>query len=222
MSVDEACTNRRTPYRWSSVDLTAVVDSPSRPHNEKSRYDPISWDAERESKLRQMHAEGLSAGRISKIFGDCSRNAIIGKLHRLGLRRIFSASASSTATRHAVSAIGFKPSRVAERPKRRRLARLDAEFKAPKVFERPAAVIPQFKPVPLPPRQPESSDIPPPLRVDLLDLRPHMCRWPIGDPRDEDFHFCGRQKSRRYPYCDHHARVAFQPLPGRRPVKEIP
>ncbi len=49
--------------------------------------------------------------------------------------------------------------------------------------------------------------IPTALRVNLLDLKECMCRWPIGDPQSRDFHFCGRQKTAGSSYCEHHARI---------------
>jgi GcrA cell cycle regulator len=62
----------------------------------------------------------------------------------------------------------------------------------------------------------EELDMPAPLRVPLLDLKESMCRWPIGDPQDDDFHFCGHAKASGISYCEHHARVAFQPAARRR------
>jgi GcrA cell cycle regulator len=47
-----------------------------------------------------------------------------------------------------------------------------------------------------------------PERIRLIDLTDTMCHWPIGDPRDDDFHFCGAQKSRAVPYCNHHMAVS--------------
>ncbi len=54
------------------------------------------------------------------------------------------------------------------------------------------------------------------LRVDLLSLKEGMCRWPLGDPWHEDFAFCGGQTAPGLPYCDFHARIAYQPLQRRR------
>jgi GcrA cell cycle regulator len=53
-------------------------------------------------------------------------------------------------------------------------------------------------------------------RATIMTLKEHMCRWPIGDPVESDFHFCGRKASQGVPYCEHHARVAYQPLQARR------
>lgn len=55
-------------------------------------------------------------------------------------------------------------------------------------------------------------DIPPEERVDLVDLKEGQCRWPIGDPQEEGFHFCGKDKCETGPYCEYHAQIAFQPL----------
>jgi GcrA cell cycle regulator len=53
-------------------------------------------------------------------------------------------------------------------------------------------------------------------RASILTLKESMCHWPIGDPTEEDFHFCGRKKDGPTPYCDHHARMAYQPAQARR------
>jgi GcrA cell cycle regulator len=56
---------------------------------------------------------------------------------------------------------------------------------------------------------------PPALRIDLLGLQTCMCRWPIGDPRDGNFHFCGHSKTGNSSYCAAHARMAFRPADRR-------
>ncbi len=63
--------------------------------------------------------------------------------------------------------------------------------------------------------------IPPAERATILTLKEAMCRWPIGDPGEEEFHFCGRKTSGSVPYCEHHARVAYQPAPSRRREKRV-
>ncbi len=71
---------------------------------------------------------------------------------------------------------------------------------------------PPHPPKPFTPREIEA---PPALHTDLLDLRAAQCRWPIGDPREDGFAFCGRQTT-GISYCEHHARIAFQPAARRR------
>jgi GcrA cell cycle regulator len=45
----------------------------------------------------------------------------------------------------------------------------------------------------------------------LLELGPHDCRWPIGEPRHPDFRFCGARQAADRPYCELHWSMAFQP-----------
>jgi GcrA cell cycle regulator len=61
---------------------------------------------------------------------------------------------------------------------------------------------------------PVTEAAPKPLGVHLQDITENMCRWPIGDPQDENFHFCGCQKTNGA-YCEHHARIAYQPYSRR-------
>jgi GcrA cell cycle regulator len=63
--------------------------------------------------------------------------------------------------------------------------------------------------------------IPPAERASILTLKEAMCHWPIGDPGEEEFHFCGRKTSGSVPYCEHHARLAYQPVPSRRRDKRV-
>jgi GcrA cell cycle regulator len=58
-------------------------------------------------------------------------------------------------------------------------------------------------------------------RASILTLKEAMCRWPIGDPGEPEFHFCGRKKCGTLPYCDHHARMAYQPAQARRREKRF-
>ena len=63
--------------------------------------------------------------------------------------------------------------------------------------------------------------IPPAERASILTLKEAMCHWPIGDPGEEEFHFCGRKTSGSHPYCEHHARLAYQPAQSRRREKSF-
>jgi len=49
-----------------------------------------------------------------------------------------------------------------------------------------------------------------------LTINDRMCRWPIGDPSADEFHFCGRSPKAGSPYCEAHARKAYQPQQQRR------
>ncbi|WP_084397836.1 GcrA family cell cycle regulator [Henriciella aquimarina] len=154
----------------------------------------MSWTEERVEVLKKLWAEGHSASQIAKQLGGVTRNAVIGKVHRLGL--------SGRAT----------PSRPVKRPPR--LAR-----PKPRVsVDGSSASPPQQQPEPRLRRSDHTAIVsalqPAPVAdgeaATILTLRDSMCKWPIGDPADPKFAFCGR-KSDCGPYCAEHAKIAFQP-----------
>ena len=159
----------------------------------------MSWTDERVTVLKKLWAEGHSASQIAKQLGGVTRNAVIGKVHRLGL--------SGRAT----------PSRPVKRPPR--LARPKPRFVAATAATATPAASPALPgPVDVPalPERSQALTALPPLPMDdgvpatILTLRDSMCKWPIGDPADPKFAFCGR-KADCGPYCTEHAAVAFQP-----------
>ena len=143
----------------------------------------MAWTEERVELLSKLWAEGLSASQIARTLGDATRNAVIGKIHRLGL--------SGRAT----------PAR-AERP------RISSRRK------------PMSKPVIVEPEVIEEVMLDDGQYATVLTLKEHMCKWPIGDPGTEAFHFCGRQAEAGVSYCEAHARVAYQSMPSRRERRE--
>ena len=54
----------------------------------------------------------------------------------------------------------------------------------------------------------------------VLTINDRMCRWPIGDPSENEFHFCGRKPKNGSPYCEVHARKAYQPQKSNHAVAE--
>ena len=142
----------------------------------------MGWTEERVEQLRTLWTEGLSASQIARVLGGVTRNAVIGKAHRLGLAGPASPSRS-------------------ERP------RLPS---TPKV---------QVRSAPMSPAPVVEED---PVILDdgsfatVLTINDRMCRWPIGDPSENEFHFCGRKPKNGSPYCDAHARKAYQPQQSRR------
>lgn len=143
----------------------------------------MGWTDERVEQLKQLWAEGLSASQIARQLGGVTRNAVIGKVHRLGL--------AGRAT----------PAR-AERPRMavtRRAAR-----------PRPAPVVQ----VPIIERDPVVDEQG--RKTTVLTISDRMCKWPIGDPSTNDFHFCGHAPKSSSPYCDAHSVKAFQPSQSRR------
>jgi GcrA cell cycle regulator len=180
----------------------------------------MSWTDERVELLKKMWSEGQSASQIAKELGGVTRNAVIGKVHRLGLSNRASAT-SSKATAETEEQVDAKPAEASPAP-----AQTEAKETAPK------PPIPLRKPIvpagqPLPP-QPSANEISPEAlatvrevektakRISLMELTERTCKWPIGDPATEDFWFCGLAVQPGKPYCEAHVGVAFQPMSSRR------
>ena len=172
----------------------------------------MSWTDERVEVLKKMWGEGQSASQIAKELGGVTRNAVIGKVHRLGLSNLAGSSAPAPEKKAAKPAAKPKPKKRTE-----------------KVVE--VTVTPR-KPIvpagqPLPP-QPSANEISPEAlatvrevektakRIGLMDLTERTCKWPIGDPATDDFWFCGLSVQQGKPYCEAHVGVAFQPMSNRR------
>lgn len=139
----------------------------------------MAWTEERVEQLKKLWAEGLSASQIARTMGDVTRNAVIGKVHRLGL------SGRATTNR-------------ADRPRR---ATIPKPMPKPVVAE-PEAVVEATL---------ENGDF-----ATVMTLSSTMCRWPIGDPGSNEFHFCGNKTEAASPYCEAHVRMAYQPSQNRR------
>lgn len=154
-----------------------TIDTEGNPMLESCSPGNIGWIDERVQLLRKLWADGLSASQIAGRLGGITRNAVIGKVHRLGLEGR-SVTVRRKKREPSVEFIRFAP-------KATRRQRLPVQMS-------------------LFPRDPVS-----PLCVALLDLEPSMCRWPIGDPRSDNFSFCGCATTDTY--CEHHARIAYQP-----------
>jgi GcrA cell cycle regulator len=162
----------------------------------------MSWTDERVETLKKMWAEGQSASQIAKELGGVTRNAVIGKVHRLGLSgRTKQARPAAPRVRKARSPSA--PPRPAARLIGNTALKIDDDVvAAPQPARAPALV--------------EELFIPPEERATILSLNEHTCKWPVGDPSSEDFYFCGRHSLAGMPYCEHHARVAYQPASDRR------
>jgi GcrA cell cycle regulator len=166
----------------------------------------MNWTDERVELLKKLWAEGLSASQIANQLGGVSRNAVIGKVHRLKLAGRGRTSSSQPRPKKAAS--GNNGPRSAGRASRQvstsigntaLQARFDAEPNA------------NYTPQPR-----ENVVIPIPLKLKLVELNEHTCKWPNGDPLSEDFNFCGNDVGEGGPYCSYHARLAYQPASERR------
>jgi len=144
------------------------------------------WTEDRVGALKKLWLEGQSASQIAKqLGGGVTRNAVIGKVHRLGLSGRAAPSQPARTT--------FRPARVRTAP-----------VQAPSAPRRIEAVQPRVA-TPVPAPTPEL-----PGTATVMTLGAHMCKWPIGDPGSAEFSFCGRRASEGV-YCVEHARVAYQP-----------
>ncbi len=156
----------------------------------------MSWTDERVELLKKLWADGLSASQIAGELGGITRNAVIGKVHRLGLSgRAKSPSSSAPRPRKARPASHMV--RVS-RPAVRGNTALAYDYEAEAEPELIEAVIPLEQ------------------RRTLVQLTDATCRWPVGDPGSTDFFFCGGQTKEDGVYCTHHSRVAYQPAADRR------
>lgn len=156
----------------------------------------MGWTDERVELLKKLWADGLSASQIAAELGGVTRNAVIGKVHRLGL-----------------SGRAKSPSSGIARPRKPR----SHMMRVSRPMSRGSnALAHSYETEPDP--EPELIDniIPLGQRRTLLELNEKTCRWPIGDPATPDFFFCGGNPLDGLPYCHYHSRVAYQPASDRR------
>ena len=205
----------------------------------------MSWTDERVETLKRMWAEGQSASQIAKELGGVTRNAVIGKVHRLGLSNRNDDTAEAAAAAPApeakpapapAAAAAPKPApEPAPEPKPAAAAAAAPEAKPePAPETTPAVAASNFnrRPIvpagqPLPP-QPSANEISPEAlasvrevekrarKLSLMELTERTCKWPIGDPATDKFWFCGLPSVAGKPYCEAHVGVAFQPMSSRR------
>ncbi len=161
----------------------------------------MSWTDERVELLRKLWLDGLSASRIAaELANGITRNAVIGKVHRLGLSGRVKTPAATTA-------------RSRERAQRPVLPKPSGPVMRGNTA---LALKPMISPAPLP-RRVEEVVIPMSERVTIMELKEAMCRWPLGDPTQSEFRYCGgRKPAGEGPYCAYHARIAYQPALERR------
>lgn len=159
-------------------------------------YTGGDWTDERVELLKKLWQDGLSASQIMKQLGGCTRSAVIGKVHRLGL-----SGRSKPSTPQRIVYKAPRPAKPAPQPKPDRPMALSGHpWQARQIAG-------EAKP-----------PAPPPVRyveeaagtATILTLGAHQCKWPIGDPQDAGFTICGRRRGAG-PYCDEHQAVAVQP-----------
>jgi GcrA cell cycle regulator len=203
----------------------------------------MSWTDERVELLKKLWAEGKSASTIAKELGSVTRNAVIGKVHRLNLGHRNGPEAEAEAGIEVQPAVADVALAAEQEPAPVPEADLGpaAEPEAPPVAVPPrdaapaggtVVPMPNRRPVlvpgqPLPP-QPSANEISPEAlanqrevekvarKLSLMELTERTCKWPIGDPATDNFYFCGLPVVPGKPYCEAHVAVAFQPMQSRR------
>ena len=159
----------------------------------------MDWNDETIAELRRMWSEGMSASQVARqLGGGLTRNAVIGKVHRLGL-----------SGREAPS----RPRSLGGRPPGSRTQNRAAAAAAPTAPAALAAAAPTAKLAPIivaaPPVRP-AEICEDKASATILTLGEHACRWPIGDPDQGDFGFCGARRLGRGPYCEGHSGVSMR------------
>ena len=150
----------------------------------------MSWTDEKVAKLKELWGKGNTASQIAEIIGGISRNAVIGKAHRLNL-------SAKIKTRTATSSQSFDNStsekniQTAKRGRKSKFKSLIIE----KDFE---------------PENPKQ----------LEELDESSCKWPIGHPDEKEFYFCGRSSLKDFSYCKLHLLYAYQPKGKKEEVSE--
>jgi GcrA cell cycle regulator len=169
----------------------------------KQEHFPMNWTDERVELLKKLWAEGLSASQIATQLGGVSRNAVIGKVHRLKLSG--RGRSSSAPPRQKKAAAPAAPR--AAKPQR------------PATAGAAVALAPVAEAVPAVRHETRSNtDVVVPISRNLVltELTERTCKWPNGDPLSEEFSFCGNEAADGSPYCRYHGRLAYQPVAERR------
>ncbi|BCH27267.1 GcrA cell cycle regulator [Mesorhizobium sp. L-8-10] len=167
------------------------------------------WTDERVELLRKLWAEGLSASTIAAQLGGVSRNAVIGKVHRLKLSSRGRSAAAPTRQKKAPAAT----------PVTKSVTRTTTVTRPVTVSVGATALQVQFEAAPVARqylRPQEEVVVPISRRLKLVQLSERTCKWPNGDPLSEDFSFCGNDCADTGPYCGYHSRIAYQPAAERR------
>ena len=168
----------------------------------------MAWTDEIVEQLKQHWTDGKSASQIAGLLGNgLTRNAIIGKVHRLGL-----AGRAKTPGANVP-----RPRRLPPPPAHRMAGPQRLASAAPRMMRGATAlaIAPQALAEVEEEQAFESVVVPMSLRVTILELKESMCRWPLGDPSSAEFRYCGSPKASG-PYCAYHGGLAYQPVQERR------
>lgn len=172
------------------------------------------WPEEKENRLRELWGSGLSASEVAAELGpDVTRNAVSGKVGRLGLQERQIAARAEAPSPSMRAAALISPPRRPDDPHLPKAQRGAARAERHNAFNysKLEALKKLAAESPEPAREDDAIMIPLSQRVTLMELRPASCRWPIGSPASDRFRFCGGRATGAWPYCSYHAGIAYRP-----------
>ena len=191
----------------------------------------MAWTDEMVEELKKLWAEGVTTGEIGRRL-NISKNSIVGKVHRLGLSgrpspikkksdtektensdKPVKQPKEKKSTTKNVKETKPEPQKKSEKETSAPVKNTkDTEIK--KISKPEVATLPPVttdeediklaKSLNVPNKTPTKSE-----NLSLVELDNHTCRWPIGDPKDDNFHFCGRKIRLGQTYCEEHAAIAY-------------
>ncbi|WP_039759300.1 GcrA family cell cycle regulator [Bartonella queenslandensis] len=176
----------------------------------------MGWTYERVELLKKLWSEGLSASQIAAQLGGVSRNAVIGKVHRLKLPGRGKTAPGSARTQKTPA--GSSPSSPRARRNTSTVSPINtSSINVEETALKTELLAEDVKEVDMSTKS--NVVVPISRQLNLLQLSENTCRWPVGDPLSADFHFCGADSDENSPYCAFHAKLAFQPISERRRIR---
>ena len=180
----------------------------------------MAWTDERIKQLRQLWSEGQSASKIAEKLGGVTRNAVIGKIHRLGL-----SNRSENSEKNIITKKRGRPPKVKntdnfqkqiDNSKNKDFSQINSDkFDDLHVdgLEGDKNMVPEATMANIAELEENAK------KLNLMELTERTCKWPIGDPATENFWFCGHPSEQGKPYCSTHVSIAFQPISLKRERK---
>ena len=149
------------------------------------------WTDEAVEELKKMWDKGMTTGQIAKAL-NVTKNSIIGKVHRLCL------TARPSPIKKSSTKDAEKKSVTSSKKTEKATSKTTETKESKKVIEKANDIV-----------EPQKNNVVEELNIPLVKLDNHTCRWPLGDPKDEDFCFCGKRIKTGQTYCEEHALIAY-------------